>query len=64
MLQDGTEVKYSDPRALSIDEIQKMVNIYRQAALNAIRAGYFFSRMHIKSLVVLNGTLLVSSKEA
>ena len=38
-MPDGTFTKCSKPRSLEISEIQEVVKDYRQAALNAIRAG-------------------------
>lgn len=38
-MPDGTNDKYPEPQPLSTSEIPEVVNHYRHAALNAIRAG-------------------------
>ncbi|TKY44455.1 12-oxophytodienoate reductase 7 [Spatholobus suberectus] len=41
LLPDGSYGVYPEPRALTTSEIPEIVQHYRQAAINAIRAGYF-----------------------
>ncbi|KAK9705539.1 hypothetical protein RND81_07G064700 [Saponaria officinalis] len=46
LLPDGSYGKYPQPRALATHEILKVVEDYRQAALNAIRAGFDGVEIH------------------
>lgn len=39
-MPDGSYATYPNPRALQTSDIPEVVDQYRQAALNAIRAGY------------------------
>jgi len=41
LLPDGSYGVYPEPRALNTSEIPEIVQHYRQAAINAIRAGWF-----------------------
>lgn len=42
-MPDGSTGKYPVPRPLASDEIPEIVEHYRQAAMNAIRAGLLLS---------------------
>ncbi|XP_010557657.1 PREDICTED: 12-oxophytodienoate reductase 3 [Tarenaya hassleriana] len=46
LLPDGTYGKYPKPRALEASEIQQVVENYRTAAINAIRAGFDGIEIH------------------
>ncbi|GAB2225183.1 hypothetical protein Droror1_Dr00005974 [Drosera rotundifolia] len=45
-LPDGSEVEYPEPRPLSRSEIIELVEIYKQAAINSIRAGFDGVEIH------------------
>lgn len=51
-MPDGSYAPYPKPRALEKYEIQEVVEDYRRAALNAIRAGWFDHDMYIFILLV------------
>ncbi|KAL2945135.1 12-oxophytodienoate reductase 3 [Bienertia sinuspersici] len=46
LLPDGTSGRYPAPRALASHEIPEIVDQYRQAAINAIRAGFDGVELH------------------
>eukprot|EP00257_Ricinus_communis_P019128 XP_015578031.2 12-oxophytodienoate reductase 3 [Ricinus communis] len=46
LMPDGTSTTYSKPRPLEISEIPTVVEHYRQAAVNAIRAGFDGVEIH------------------
>ncbi|GAB2291888.1 12-oxophytodienoate reductase 3 [Dionaea muscipula] len=46
LMPDGSHAKYLPPRALTTSEIPAVVEDYRQAALNAIRAGFDGIEIH------------------
>ncbi|GAB2303173.1 12-oxophytodienoate reductase 3 [Dionaea muscipula] len=46
ILPDGTETDYLPPKSLSTSEILELVEIYKQTALNAIRAGFDGVELH------------------
>lgn len=52
-MPDGTTERYPVPRALATHEIPDIVEHYRQAAVNAIRAGQQFLHM-ITSLILFS----------
>ncbi|KAL8128555.1 hypothetical protein V2J09_017710 [Rumex salicifolius] len=46
LMPDGSHAKYPSPKALSVFEIKQVVEHYRQAAENAIRAGFDGIEIH------------------
>ncbi|XP_021902030.1 12-oxophytodienoate reductase 3 isoform X2 [Carica papaya] len=46
LLPDGSHGKYPNPRALETSEVSEVVQHYRQAAINAIRAGFDGIEIH------------------
>uniref|UniRef100_A0A7N0T5P6 NADH:flavin oxidoreductase/NADH oxidase N-terminal domain-containing protein n=2 Tax=Kalanchoe fedtschenkoi TaxID=63787 RepID=A0A7N0T5P6_KALFE len=46
LLPDGSYVTHPEPRALSAAEIPEIVELYRRAALNALRAGFDGVEIH------------------
>lgn len=45
-LPDGSQAPYPTPRALTIDEIRRVMEDYRRAAENAVRAGFDGVELH------------------
>lgn len=46
LLPDGSYSHYSQPRALATEEVQQIIEQFRQAAVNAVRAGFDGVEVH------------------
>ncbi|KAL9274348.1 12-oxophytodienoate reductase 3-like protein [Drosera capensis] len=46
LLPDGSYSHYSQPRALATEEVQQIIEEFRQAAVNAVRAGFDGIEVH------------------
>lgn len=48
-MPDGSHDVYPEPRALTTSEIPEIVQHYLQSAVNAIRAGYYFTFLSLST---------------